>query len=169
LEALAADETNGRREELLRERAILIGKTANLGTAIGLHGFPTTLSLQLSHSEKRIETINSLLQTRATTGVKSLSAAEIREFLDRKMGAVIELSTGDPERAKRQLSKRIDKLILTPGVLDSRNVLVVTGDLRIFSEDDVMPFNSQVGNVGHYTIGKVRFDGFVLDPLAKAA
>jgi hypothetical protein len=42
--------------------------------------------------------------------------------------------------------------------------LGVSGDLKLFAEDDVMPFNTGKGIVGHYTFAKISLDGFALDP-----
>jgi DNA invertase Pin-like site-specific DNA recombinase len=169
-EALADAEVLESREALLKERSVLIESADNLGKSMAAHGFSPTLSSQLSHAEKRIETITGLLKPKVKIEVKLPSAAQIEEFLHRRMEELVELLIGDPIRAKHELAKRIDKLVLTPATQDGRPVLLVTGDLKLFAEDDVMPFISGEGIVGHYTFAKVTLDGFALDPkLAKAA
>ena len=169
-EASARDEAEGKRDELLRERASLSKKAANLADAIGEHGLSPVLSTQLSHAESRIAAIDHLLTAKPRYERVSTSQEQIREFLSRRMGQLAEVLLGDPEIAKQEISKRIDKLVLTPGSRDGRDVFVVTGDLRLFADDDVMPFNSGEGTVGHYMPGGISLNGFVLDPqLAKAA
>jgi hypothetical protein len=100
------------------------------------------LSAQLGHAETRINTIDEMLKPKAKAQSASISPEQIREFLMRKMEQLVEVLLGDPERAKQELSKRIDKLVLTPELRDGRNVFTVTGDLRLFADDDVMPLNS---------------------------
>ena len=169
-QSLAATEALDNREVLLKERSVLTENADNLGKSMAAHGFSLTLSAQLSHAERRIETITGLLKPKVKIDVKPPSATQIEEFLHRRMEDLVGLLKGDPIQAKHELAKRIDKLVLTPATQNGGPVLLVTGDLKLFSEDDVMPFISGAGIVGHYTFAKVSLDGFTLDPkLAKAA
>jgi site-specific DNA recombinase len=144
-ETSAKTEAEANRDELLRERATLSKNVANLADAIAEHGLSVMLSTQLSQAEKRIELIDGLLKPKAKSERPSATPEQIREFLTRRMEQLVEVLLGDPEKAKRELSTRIDKLILTPQAHDGRNLLVVTGDLRLFADDDALPFNSGDG------------------------
>jgi hypothetical protein len=172
-EALAAQEVLCRRDELLEERALLTKKVANLTDAIALHGISGALSSQLSQAEKRLDVVTGLLKPKANAETVSTSPAQIRDFLARQMAKLAEVLTGDPIRAKQEISRRINQLVLTPESRDGRNVFVVTGDLRLFAtaeEEEVMPINSGVGIVEHYKLANISLDGLVLEPkLPKAA
>jgi site-specific DNA recombinase len=100
-EASAKTEAEGKRDELLRERATLSKKAANLGDAIGEHGRSVTLSAQLSQAEKRIELIDGLLKPKAKSERPSASPEQIREFLARRMGQLVEVLLGIPRGRSR--------------------------------------------------------------------
>jgi hypothetical protein len=83
--------------------------------------------------------------------VPSFSEEEIREFVRRKSQELGEVLLGDPVVARRELQRRISKLVLTPRRLVGRRTLEVTGDVSLFSRPDVMLTNSSGGIGEHYT------------------
>jgi hypothetical protein len=97
---------------------------------------------QLGHAETRINTIDELLKPKAKAQSALIPRNRSWSFLSGRRSSWSRFCFGDPERAKQELSKRIDKLVLTPELRDGRNVFTVTGDLRLFADDDVMPLNS---------------------------
>jgi len=160
-----------RREDSKKELTEVNSEAFNLGKAIAKGGESTTLTALLAQAEKRMATINALLKPTPVTEVPLPTRAQVKEFLDRRMADLVGLLTNDRERAKRELAKRIDKLTLTPSTQNDRAVFLVTGDLRLFTEEDVMPLTSGVGSEGHCKVARISFDNFVLDPkrLPKAA
>jgi site-specific DNA recombinase len=69
----------------------------------------------------------------------SFTPKQISEFLNKKLNDLASVLAGDPELAKREIQKRLTKLLLTPiETLEGRGY-EVSGDLRLFSgPDDVM-------------------------------
>jgi hypothetical protein len=69
----------------------------------------------------------------------------------------------DPEVAKREIQKRIKKLVLTPKQTPNGMVLEVTGDVELFVTQDVVLNNSMDGIAQHYTFHRIVIT-VVLDP-----
>lgn len=63
---------------------------------------------------------------------------------------------------KREIQKRIKKLVLTPKQTANGTVLEVTGDVGLFKRPDVMVNNLMDETVQHYTFS-ISIAGTILD------
>lgn len=166
----AEQQALSRSGDLNQERSSLSRAIANLTDAIATHGISPALSGRLARAERRLLVIDALLEPKPRSTTPEISSAEIATFLDQAIPRLAEVLLGDPVRAKQELLKRIDKLILTPKIHEGEEIFLVTGDMRLFPKevDDVMPTNSLQEIGQHYTC-KISFDGFMLNPKQKAA
>jgi site-specific DNA recombinase len=85
------------------------------------------------------------------TALENYTQEQIRDFLSKKMADLAGVLGGDPELAKREMQKRITKLILTPIDTQNGRGFEVSGDLRLFAgPDDVMVNQSSPKLIDHY-------------------
>jgi hypothetical protein len=94
----------------------------------------------------------------------SFSDDEIRDFLRKESTDFCEVLASHPEVAKREIQKRIKKLVLTPKQTPNGAVLEVTGDVGLFQREDVMVNGLMDETAQHYTHFCVVITGIVLDP-----
>jgi hypothetical protein len=85
---------------------------------------------------------------------------QIKEFLRKECGDFCGLLKGDPETARREIQKRIKKLVFTPRETPNGSVLEVSGDLELVRTTDVLLGSPMEGIVQHYTLPV----GVTLDP-----
>jgi DNA invertase Pin-like site-specific DNA recombinase len=140
-----------RQADLKQEKARLAKQAANLASAIAELGMSATLKAQLQGVEARLNELDTLLAPPAAVAAPSFSDEEIREFVHRKSQELVDVLLGDPVVARRELQRRISKLVLTPRRLVGRRTLEVAGDVSLFSRPDVMVTNSSGGIGEHYT------------------
>ncbi len=102
----------------------------------------------------------------------SVSREQIKEFLSRRAEQLVEVFLGDPKRAKQEIFKRVNKLVLTPESRNGRDVFVVTGDLVLFADDDVIPLNSRRRSCRRMFLGLsaqvIGFQNILAFPLVSA-
>lgn len=137
--------------ELKQERSKLTKRAANLAEAIAELSLSATLKSELQAVEARLSELDTLLTPPTAAGVPSFSEQEIREFVHRKSQELVDVLLDDPVVARRELQRRITKLVLTPRRLVGRRTLEVTGDVSLFGRPDVMLTNSSGGIGEHYT------------------
>lgn len=152
--------------QLKEERAELQQQAGHLVDAIAQHGISSLLSSQLSTLEARLAEIERLLTIRPTTTLPSFSEDEIREFLRKESKDFCQVLVGDPEIAKREIQKRIKKLVLTPKQTSNGTVLEVTGDVGLFQQPDVMVNNLMDETVQHYTLAFSFVFSTSVDPIS---
>jgi len=150
--------------KLSEERSDLQAQAHNLVDAIARHGLSAFLSTQLEAVESRLAEIGHLLTAKRETKLHNLTDEQIREFLRQECKDFREVLTGDPIVAKREIQKRIKKLVLTPKQTATGAVLEVTGDVGLFQRPDVIVNNLMDETAQHYTHFCVVITGIVLDP-----
>ncbi|HWR14901.1 MAG TPA: recombinase family protein [Terriglobales bacterium] len=150
-EASRARHATERQAELKQEKAKLMKKAANLAEAIAELSMSATLKAELQAVERRLSDLDRLLTPATAVTVPSFSEEEFREFVRRKSQELVDVLLGDPVVARRELQRRISKLVLTPRRLVGRRTLEVTGDVSLFTRPDVMLTNSSGGIGEHYT------------------
>jgi hypothetical protein len=87
--------------------------------------------------------------------------------LEQQLIAALSANLVDPsleEAAKREIQKRIKKLVLTPKQTPNGTVLEVTGDVALFQNEGVMVNNLLDENVQHYTQPTAFVFSTVVDP-----
>ena len=164
LEQRLALEAASNGSQLKEERADLQLQAGHLVDAIAKHGISSFLSSQLSTLEARLAEIDRLLTAKPAPTLPPFSEDEIRDFLRKESKDFCQLLVGDPEVAKREIQKRIKKLVLTPKQTATVTVLEVTGDVGLFQRPDVMVNNLMEGIAQHYTRIQIPLAGVVLDP-----
>jgi len=164
VEEKLAHEASSKPSQLREERADLHLQAGHLVDAIGKHGISSLLSSQLSTVETRLAEIEHLLAAKPAPTRLVFSESEIREFLRRESKDFCSVLVADPEVAKREIQKRIKKLVLTPKQTANGTVLEVTGDVGLFQRPDVMVNNLMDETAQHYTHFCVVITGIVLDP-----
>jgi hypothetical protein len=139
-------------------------RAGHLVEAVAQHGISSLLSSQLSILETRLAEIERLLAANPTRALPTFSEDEIREFLRKESKDFCQVLVGDPAAAKREIQKRIKKLVLTPKQTTNGKVLEVTGDVGLFQREDVMLDNLMDETSQHYTQLFVVLAKIVLDP-----
>ena len=94
----------------------------------------------------------------------SFTDEQIREFLRQDCDDFCEALAGDPELAKREIQKRIKKLVITPKETPEGIVLEVKGDVELLRGGDVMLGGSLDGTSQHYITTSIPLVGIVLNP-----
>jgi hypothetical protein len=113
--------------------------------------------------ESRLAEIDRLLTSKPAAKLPNFTDEQIREFLQKECKDFCELLKGDPEVAKREIQKRIKKLVLTPKQTPTGTMLEVTGDMELFQHQDVM-LNNSLERIGqHYTLPHIQIAA-MLDP-----
>jgi site-specific DNA recombinase len=164
LEEKLAREAASNGSQLKEERAELQTQAANLGDAIRIHGISSFLSSQLTVVETRLAEIEGLLAAKPISTLPTFSDDQIREFLRKESQDFCQVLVGNAETAKREIQKRITKLVLTPNQRTTGSVLEVTGDVELLKRPDVMVNNLMDETAQHYTHFCVILDGIILDP-----
>lgn len=149
-EASRARQATERQVELKQERSRLMKQAANLAAAIAELSLSSTLKAELQAVEARLGELDKILSPAVAVAVPSFSEEEIRDFVQRKSQELVDVLLGDPVVARRELQRRITKLVLTPRRLVGRRTFEVTGDVSLFSRPDVMVTNSTGGIGEHY-------------------
>jgi len=137
--------------QLKEERSELQIRAGHLVEAIEQHGISSLLSSQLSALEARLAEIERLLTAKPASTLPTFSDDQIRQFLHKESQDFCQVLVGDAETAKREIQKRIKKLVLTPTQTATGTVLEVTGDVGLFQRPDVMVNNLMDETVHHYT------------------
>ncbi|HWR16056.1 MAG TPA: recombinase family protein [Terriglobales bacterium] len=149
-QASRARHATERQADLKQERAKLAKKATNLAAAIADYSMSATLKMELQAVEARLNDVDKMLAPAPAAAVPSFSDDEVREFVKQTCQNLVDVLSGDPVTARRELQKRITKLVLTPRRLVGRRTLAVTGDVSLFSRPDVMVTNSTGGIDQHY-------------------
>lgn len=100
--------------------------------------------------ETRLAEIERLLTAKPAPIRLAFAENEIREFLRKESKDFCNVLGADPELAKREIQKRIKKLVLAPKQTPNGTVLEVTGDVGLFRQPDVMVNNLVDETVHHY-------------------
>jgi site-specific DNA recombinase len=164
LEEKLAREAVSNSAQLKKEKSDLQVQAGHLVDAIAKHGLSSLLSSQLSAVEARLAEIERLLAAKPLPKLPTFSDEQIREFLRKECKDFCEILVGDPEVAKREIQKRIKKLVLTPKQTSNGTVLELTGDVALFQNEDVMVNNLLDENVQHYTQPAAFVFNAVVDP-----
>ena len=164
LEERFAREAASNGSGLKEERAELQLRAGHLVDAIAHHGISSLLSSQLSTVETRLAEIERLLAAKPMPKLPTFSVDEIREFLRKESKDFCEVLVGDPEIGKREIQKRIKKLVLTPKQTPNGAVLEVTGDVGLFQRPDVMVNNLMDEPAQHYTQAFAFIFNSVINP-----
>lgn len=157
LEEQLAREVDLDRPALEQERTELTGQGRRLSEAIAVHGLSSFLSEQLKNVESRVTEIDRKLTPKPAAKLPTFTDEQIREFLQKECKDFCELLKGDPETARGQIQKRVNRLVLTPRQTPNGTVLDVTGDVELFQQDGVMLNNSLEGVFQQYTLPRIGF------------
>lgn len=163
LEERLAAEAGSNRPKLEAERLDLERQARNLVDAISQHGYSPSLSTQLACVEAHQAQIDRSLSAKPVSKLPTFTDEQIREFLRKECQDFCELLKGDPEIARREIQKRIKKLVLTPKETPNGNVLDVTGDIELLRTGDVMDESPMEGIAQHYIIPQIKI-ALALDP-----
>ena len=108
--------------------------------------------------------IDRLLNAKPTPTLPTFSEDEIREFLGKESKDFCQVLMGDPEVAKREIQKRIKKLVLTPKQTPNGTVLEAIGDVGLFQSEGVMVDSLMEEIAQHYTGFRIPLASVVLTP-----
>jgi len=151
IEEKLAHEAVSNASQMKEERAQLQVQARHLVDAIASYGISSFLSSQLSTLEGRLAEIERRLSAKPMSTLPAFSEEEMRDFLRRESKDFCNVLVGDPEKAKREIQRRIKRLVLTPKQTPNGNVLEVTGDVGLFQRPDVMVNNLMDETAQHYT------------------
>jgi len=147
---LAAEATlNG--PALQEERSKLERKGRNLADAIAQNGSLPFLTSELASVDARLAEIDRRSNAKPAPKLPTFRDQEIRNFLRKECEDFCELLKADPDSARREIQKRIKKLVLTPKETPDGAVLEVSGDIELLRTGDVLDESPLEGTVQHYT------------------
>lgn len=159
-----ASESASNESKLKEERADLEKQSLRLADAIGQHGYSSVLSAQLSKVESRTAEIERLLASKPVSKLPKFTDEQIREFLRQESKDFCDVLTSDPEFARREIQKRIKKLVLTPKDTPEGPVLEVSGDVALLGTGDVL-VESPIQRTSQQYIGvSTPLAGIILNP-----
>ena len=159
-----ASESASNESKLKEERADLEKQSLRLADAIGQHGYSSVLSAQLSKVESRMAEIERLLASKPVSKLPKFTDEQIREFLRQESKDFCDVLTSDPEFARREIQKRIKKLVLTPKDTPEGPVLEVSGDVALLGTGDVL-VESPIQRTSQQYIGvSTPLAGIILNP-----
>jgi DNA invertase Pin-like site-specific DNA recombinase len=168
LEEKLASESLSNVSKLTAERADLERQAARLADAIAQHGYSAVLSSQLSKVESRIAEIDRLLTAKPVSKQPKFTDEQIREFLREESQNFCDVLTSDPEVARKEIQKRIKKLILTPKETPEGRVFEVSGDVALLCAGDVLVESSIHRTSEQYIAASTPLAGIILDPALSA-
>jgi hypothetical protein len=169
LEERLASESASNGSKLEEEQADLESQAVRLADAIGQHGYSPVLSTQLSKVESRIAEIARLLTAKPASKLPRFTDKQIQEFLRQESKDFCDALTSDPELARREIQKRIKKLVLTPKDTPEGPVLEVSGDMALLGTGDVL-VESPIQQTSQQYIGiSTPLAGIILTPAPLAA
>jgi hypothetical protein len=119
--------------------------------------------------ETRLAEIDRLLTAKPTPTLPSFSEDEIRDFLRKESTDFCQVLVSHPEVAKREIQKRIKKLVFTPKQTPNGTILEVSGDVGLFQSEDVMVNGLMDEIAQHYTRFCVILTGIIVDPSVATA
>src|ERR1039458_2422424 len=114
LEEKLASETASQTPKLKAERADVEKQATNMVDAIRQHGYSPFLSAELSKVESRLADIDRLLTVKPAPKPTTFTDEQVAEFLRQECRDFCDALAGDAEFARREIQKRIRKLVLTP-------------------------------------------------------
>ena len=159
---LAAEATsNGPRLEA--ERAELEEQARRLVDAVAQHGYSGFLSAQLAKTENRLAEIERLSVAKPATTLPQFTDEQIRKFLQQECQDFCDVLKSDPETARREIQKRIKKLVLTPKQTPDGAALEVSGDIELLRMGGVLDESPLEETAQHYTLPQITIS-LVLDP-----
>ena len=164
LEEKLAHEAVSNAPQLKEEHVQLLLQARNVVDAIASYGISPLLSSQLSTLEARLAEIECTLSAKPMSTLPAFSEEEIRDFLRRESKEFCNVLVGDPEIAKREIQRRIKRLVLMPKQTPNGTVLEVTGDVGLFQRPDVMVNNLMDEIAQHYTQFCRILAGIIVDP-----
>lgn len=164
LEERLAEELELDRPALQQERSELSARGRRLSEAIAVHGLSSFLSEDLKNVESRMTEIDRKLTSRPAVKLPNFTDDQMRAFLQKECKDFCEVLKGDPEAARAQIQKRINKLVLTPRQTSTGNVLDVSGDVDLFQQEGVMVNNSMEGTSQQYIAPRIALGSILLDP-----
>jgi hypothetical protein len=143
-----------RKAELNREKADLLKQKQNVMSFIRQVGTDDPdLHKEYIGLVKRMAEIDKQLATAESAPARRFSEREIRDFLAEQARHLSELLAGDPIRAKEELRKRVEELVLTPVVVGDERFYRISGDVRLFGNSEgVMQAKQGELLALHYTL-----------------
>jgi hypothetical protein len=132
----------------------------HLVDAISQYGYSSFLSAQLAGVESRLAEVDRLLAAKLPT----FTDEQIGDFLRKERKDFCELLKAEPQTARREIQKRISKLILTPRETPEGTVLDVSGDIELIRTGDVLLESPLEEIAQHYTLPRLVLTNVVLDP-----
>jgi site-specific DNA recombinase len=151
-------------EKLEKELAALEKEISMLAEGFAKSGSDILLGNIKTRESRRVK-IRGILAASKKPSLPNIESEAAKAFLKRQFESLVETLRADGETAKRQIAKLLDKkLVLTPETRNGEVVLVVTGDLRLFENDDAMLVKTVEGIDQHCIDLRLSLDGLVLHP-----
>lgn len=149
------------KDGLFEERRQLTVALENLAEEVAAHGGSDTLRSMMRRKEKRKAEVDVLL-SQSNSPAKQVSDAEIDNFLRKAFAELGDTLLGDPLRSRQELQKRISWLTLTPIIHDGSPAYVVSGNVGLFSDEDVVMLRCTMDSTaGHHSFD-ISLTGSVL-------
>lgn len=122
------------------------------------------LRAQLAGFESRLKEVERLLSTKPVAKLPTFTDEQIRAFLRKESQDSCELLKTDSERARREIQKRIKKLVMTPKETPNGAVLEVLGDIELLRTGDVLDESPLKRTPQQYISPRIALTSIVLDP-----
>jgi DNA invertase Pin-like site-specific DNA recombinase len=146
---------------LTEEKTQLEAALRNLAEEVANYGGNDALRSLMRTKNVRLETVKEIL-SRAEQPAKRFSEEDVTAFLRHALDNLADVLMGDPVRSKQELLKRVASLTLTPIEKDGNQTFAITGDLTLFTEEEMLQLPSTGTGSGELQPVKFSLDNFVL-------
>jgi hypothetical protein len=146
---------------LTEEKNQLEAALRNLTEEVASYGGNDALRAAMRTKNARLKTVTETLG-RAEQHAKVFSEEEITAFLRDALDNLAEVLLGDPIRSKQELLKRVCSLKLTPVEHDGELAFAITGDLTLFTEEEMLLLPNTGTGTEEQQQSAFKLDGLVL-------
>jgi hypothetical protein len=126
-----------RKTSLVEEKKQLEVALRNLGEKVANYEGNEVLRSLMRTKNARLENLNEIL-SRAERPAKHVAEEDVIPFLRDVLDHLAKILLGDPVRSKQELLKRVATLTLTPIEQGGQPAFAITGDLTLFSEEEML-------------------------------
>lgn len=107
-----------------------------LANAIARHGHSDGLLLALGEREAQKKLMQEQLDACMRIAPEPLKRSEVEDMLSAALEHLADILLGDPVVCRKEIRKRINRLVLTPSTFEGHPAYLLSGDIQLLSRDN---------------------------------
>ncbi len=136
-EAEIASQANNRNREGLEARlAKVTWEIDGLVNVIAQHEHSDALLQALGVREAERKQIGQLLDECTRVAAEPLERSEVEDMLSSALEELADILLADPAICRKEIRKRIDRLVLTPSTFEGQPAYILSGDIQLLQRDN---------------------------------